>query len=95
MHFDYGLLRNAHFVNSAEAMNHLSLLRLAVDFEMLPESRRADIDRLFIECQPGHVQHAENDGIEPDARDICRARKLREELVTLPALNFDKIDDLT
>ena len=91
----YGLLRNAHVVNSTEAMNHLSLLRLAVDFEMLPEERRADIDRLFIECQPGHIQHAARAGIEPDARDICRATKLREELATLPSLNFDKIADLT
>lgn len=91
----YGLLQNAHIINSAEAMNHLSLLRLAVDFDMLPEARRADIDRLFIECQPGHIQHTKNCGIDADARDVFRAGKLREELVTLPALNFDKIDDLT
>ena len=91
----YGLLRNAHILSSVEAMNHLSLLRLAVDFEMLPESYRADIDRLFIECQPGHIQYAEKDGIEPDSRDLCRATKLREELSALPPLNFDKINDLS
>lgn len=91
----YGLLRNAHVLTSNEAMHHLSLLRLAVDFEMLPEGKRADIDRFFIECQPGHVQHAANEGIEPDARDVCRATKLRQELGTLPALDFDKITDLS
>jgi len=91
----YGVLRNAHVVNSTEAMNLLSLLRLAVDFEMLPESNRAEIDRFFIECQPGHIQHAANAGIEPDARDVCRATKLREELGSLPALDFDKLADLT
>jgi len=90
----YGVLRNAHVVNSTEAMNLLSLLRLAVDFEMLPESERADIDRFFIECQPGHIQHAASTGIEPDARDVCRATKLREELGSLPALDFDKLADL-
>lgn len=91
----YGVLRNAHVVNSAEAMNHLSLLRLAVDFEILPEGNRAEIDRFFIECQPGHIQHAANAGIEPDARDVCRASKLRKELGALPALDFDKVTDLT
>jgi protein arginine kinase len=91
----YGVLRNAHVVNSTEAMNHLSLLRLAVDFEMLPEANRAEIDRFFIECQPGHIQHAARSGIEPDARDVCRAKKLREELGALPALDFDKVADLT
>lgn len=90
----YGLLRNAHVLTSAEAMHHLSLLRLAVDFEMLPESKRADIDRYFIECQPGHVQYAANQGIEPDARDVCRANQLRKELASLPALDFDKVSNL-
>ena len=90
----YGVLRNAHVLNSTEALNLLSLLRLAVDFEMLPESKRADIDRFFIECQPGHIQHAANSGIEPDERDVCRAKKLRKELASLPALDFDKVADL-
>ena len=31
-------------------------------------------------------------GIEPDARDIARADKLREEFDNLPALAFDKLD---
>jgi protein arginine kinase len=87
----YGLLRNAHVVTSTEAMHHLSLLRLAVDFEMLPETKRADIDRFFIECQPGHVQYSANEGIEPDARDVYRATKLRKELASLPSLDFDKV----
>lgn len=91
----YGLLRNAHVVTSNEAMHHLSLLRLAVDFEMLPESKRADIDRFFIECQPGHIQHAASAGIEPDARDVCRATKLRKELASLPPLDFDKVNNLS
>ena len=91
----YGILRNAHVVTSNEAMNLLSLLRLAVDFEMLPESNRTDIDRFFIECQPGHIQHAAQAGIEPEARDVTRAAKLREEFKTLPALDFDKVGELS
>jgi protein arginine kinase len=89
----FGVLQNAHVINSNEAMNLLSLMRLAVDFEMLPEVNRADIDRLFIECQPGHIQHSAGEGIEPDARDLCRADKLREEFSQFPSLDFDRVSD--
>lgn len=91
----FGVLQNAHVLNSNEALNLLSLMRLAVDFEMLPEPNRADVDRLFIECQPGHIQYAAKEGIEPDARDLCRADKLREEFKQFPSLDFDKVSDLT
>jgi protein arginine kinase len=90
----FGILQNAHVLNSNEAMNLLSLMRLAVDFGMLPEDNRTDVDRLFIECQPGHVQYAKGEGIEPDARDLCRADKLREEFARLPSLDFDKVKDM-
>lgn len=89
----FGILKFAHVLNSNEAMNMLSLIRLAVDFEMLPESNRTDIDRLFIECQPGHIQHAAGEGIEPDERDISRAEKVRAEFSHFPSLAFDKIKD--
>jgi protein arginine kinase len=90
----HGILSNAHVLSSNEAMNLLSLVRLAVDFGMLPETSRTDVDRLFIECQPGHVQYAAGSGIEPSDRDLCRAEKLRSEFSQLPALNFDKVADL-
>jgi len=91
----YGVLRNAHQVTSNEALSLLSLMRLAVDFEMLPESYRADVDRFFIECQPGHIQHAAEVGIDPDARDVNRANTLRKEFKSLPALDFDKVANLS
>ena len=36
----FGTLQNAHVLNSNEAMNLLSLVRLAVDFEMLPDTEQ-------------------------------------------------------
>lgn len=90
----FGVLRGAYVVNTTEALNLLSLTRLAVDFGLLPEERRNDIDRLFIECQPGHMQYAVNQDIEPEARDVARADKLREEFGALPALDFDKLGQL-
>jgi protein arginine kinase len=90
----FGVLQNAHVLNSNEAMNMLSLMRLAVDFGMLPEKNRSDVDRLFIECQPGHIQYAAGEGIEPDARDLCRADTLRKQFSRLPSLDFDKVKEL-
>lgn len=89
----FGLLRNVHVISSNEAMNLLSLVRLAVDFGLLPETNRALVDRLFIECQPGHVQFAAQDDIEPGQRDIVRAEKLRTEFSNMDALCFDSLDN--
>lgn len=89
-----GVLRGAYVVNSNEAMNLLSLMRLAVDFGMLPEKHRNDIDRLFIECQPGHIQYEVKEDIEPEARDLSRGTKLRREFNKLPSLDFDKLEQL-
>jgi protein arginine kinase len=87
------LLKNTHVIASDEALNLLSFIRLAVDFGMLPEANRADVDRLVIESQPGHVQYAAQEGIAPEARDIARADKLRQEFSNLPALAFDKLQE--
>lgn len=90
----YGILQNAHELTSNEAMNHLSLIRLAVDFNLLPEANRADVDRLFIECQPGHVQYVAQSGIAAEERDVVRASKIREEFRKLQPLSFDNLSDL-
>ena len=90
----YGLLQNVHVIHSNEAMNLLSLVRLAVDFGLLPETSRSLVDRLFIECQPGHVQFASRGDIAPDERDIVRADKLRSEFSNMEALSFDNIEKL-
>jgi protein arginine kinase len=86
----FGTVRNAHVMTSVEAMNCLSLLRLAADLGLLPDTERSRIDRLFIESQPGHVQLAARGTLETQKRDVARARFLREQVSSLPALNFDR-----
>lgn len=83
-----GILQNGHLLSSDEAMNLLSLLRLAVDLKMLPENYRTHVDRLFIETQPGHIQYTAKGEVEPGERDRRRAQRMREELTSLPALQF-------
>lgn len=86
----YGALQNAHMLTSSEAMNLLSLMRLAVDLGMLPEDKRVDIDRLFIESQPGHIQYTAHGDVEPELRDALRADALRRDFREMPPLDFDK-----
>ncbi len=87
----YGILSYGHVLSSAEVMNLLSLMRLAVDLRLLPEGTRRLIDRALIESQPGHVQFAAREKIDPAKRDKFRARYLREHFAGLPALNFDNL----
>jgi len=84
----YGILQNSHVVNSGEAMNLLSLLRLGIDLQVFPEQSRPVIDRLFIEAQPGHIQHALKHDLEAGERDCSRATRLREEFAKFPAPIF-------
>ena len=70
-------------------MNRLSFLRLAVDFNMLTDKCRVLIDRLFIACQPAHIQAAAAAQLDADMRDCKRAEIIREELKQLPKLDMN------
>lgn len=85
----YGILQNGHLLSSDEAMNLLSLMRLAVDIGILPTAHRTLVDRLFMESQPGHIQHAANVSVDPQKRDRQRAERMRAEYAKVPPLNFD------
>ncbi|NDV61174.1 protein arginine kinase [Puniceicoccales bacterium CK1056] len=87
----YGILRNGHLLSSQEAVNLLSLMRLAVDLGIFPEEKRAHIDRLSMEIQPGHVQCSANADIEPELRDQIRATRIREQFASFPTLDFSRI----
>ncbi|MCD8483868.1 MAG: protein arginine kinase [Verrucomicrobia bacterium] len=91
----FGILQNGHLLSSEEAMNHLSLMRLAVDLGLLPVECRAAVDRLFIESQPGHVQFLVKEQVTADKRDEHRASRLRQSIKVFPAPDFDKSPDST
>jgi protein arginine kinase len=83
----FGILQNGHVLSSNEAMNLLSLIRLGVDLGVFPDAKRSVTDRLFIEAQPGHLQHAQKGEFEAGQRDLLRAERLRSEFA-----NFSKPD---
>ena len=84
----FGILQNGYLLNSGEAMNLLSLIRLGIDLGIFPDAQRAVVDRLFIECQPGHVQHAAKGAFEPSQRDVLRGERLRAEFAKVSAPDF-------
>ena len=90
----YGILQNAHHLSSEEAMNLLSLIRLGIDLEVLPKNFRRLVDRLFIECQPGHIQFTVQKNTQTTAqleqRDFHRAEILRKQFTNIPPLDFEQ-----
>lgn len=84
----YGILQHGFLLNSGEAMNLLSLIRLGIDLGIFPDTQRAIVDRLFIECQPGHIQNAVKASTEAGQRDVLRGELLRTEFAKVPAPDF-------
>ncbi|HET7536299.1 MAG TPA: ATP--guanido phosphotransferase, partial [Candidatus Didemnitutus sp.] len=66
----------------------LSLIRLGIDLGVFPDSQRAVVDRLFIECQPGHIQHNTKRSAEAGQRDVLRGELLRTEFAKVPGPDF-------
>jgi protein arginine kinase len=90
----YGVLTNAHTINSKEALNLLSLLRMGVDLEILPASARPVVDELFILAQPAHVQKLAARKLTAEERDSHRADLIRERLEDLERPREDERHDV-
>lgn len=86
----YGILQNSHLLSSSEAMNLLSLVRLGADLGVFPAEQRSMIDRLLIEAQPGHLQHAQHGEFDPTQRDLLRAARLRAEFANFVRPEFSQ-----
>ncbi len=88
----FGILCNGYSVNSNEAMNLLSLMRLGVDLNILQNKYRRMIDRLLIEIQPSHIQLMMGEDVDPGERDSFRAMILREKFRAIDSLNFEDLN---
>jgi len=76
----YGTLKNAHLISSEETVNLLSMVRLGVDLGLLPHLKREQVNRLFIQIQPAHLQKLEGRLLTPSERDGRRAALIRQAL---------------
>ena len=80
----YATLRFAHIIESKEALNHLSMLRLGIDMELLPKKWAMCVDSLLMEIQPAHLQIRAKGKLSANERDTLRAEILRDQLKSLP-----------
>jgi protein arginine kinase len=80
----FGVLSNAYSISSKEAMNLLSLIRLAHDMGMFPGAPRSLFDELLLITQPAHLQQSQTGKLGADEREARRADLLRERLREVP-----------
>lgn len=79
----YGILRNAHMIESKEALNLLSLLRLGGDLGFFPAGTVNLCDTLLMDIQQAHLQLHAGMKLSPDHRDSIRAEIMRSRLQSL------------
>ena len=76
----YAILRHAHILNSKEALNLLSMVRLGADLDLIPDCDRSILDMLLLEIQPAHLQLRAQRELTPEERDEMRAEITRRRL---------------
>ncbi|MDR1923713.1 MAG: protein arginine kinase [Planctomycetaceae bacterium] len=78
-----GLLKTARTIGSVETLHHLSSLRLGINMGIITDISIKDVNRLFLNSQPAHLQKMLGKELNQNERDINRAKYLRENLGTI------------
>ncbi|MCK5844671.1 MAG: protein arginine kinase [Victivallales bacterium] len=76
----YGILNNAYIMNSKDALNSLSMLRLGVDMKLIRSIDIQTVNELCILAQPAHLQKYAGKELDQEERDVARASLIRERL---------------
>jgi protein arginine kinase len=79
----FAILKHAHILNSKEALNLLSMLRLGADLDIVVGCDRGILDMLLLEIQPAHLQLQAGRELSPEERDILRAEITRHRLQSI------------
>jgi protein arginine kinase len=79
----YGVLRYSHIIDSKEALNHLSLLRLGGTLGFFSPATVMLCDTLLMDIQPAHLQLHSGRKLSPEERDSIRAEIVRQRLHSL------------
>jgi len=78
----YGILSYAAVMDSKEAAQRLSDVRLGVDLGLLEGPEIPVMNELNVKTQPGFLQKTYGEGMTPSERDMYRAKLIRETLGT-------------
>jgi protein arginine kinase len=81
----FGTLQHAWLIDSKEALNHLSLLRLGANLGFFPLETVRLCDSLLMEIQPAHLQLHCGMKLSPEQRDERRAQIIRSHLQNVPS----------
>jgi protein arginine kinase len=76
----YGILQYARTVESKEAAQRLSDVRLGIDIGIIKNVSAFVLNELLVMTQPGFLQHHAGQKLAPEQRDERRARLIRERL---------------
>jgi len=76
----YGMLRSAQQISSEETMHLLSRVRMGVSLGLIGELEISDINQLFLQTQPAHLQKKHSSELDTDERNIERANYLHNQL---------------
>jgi len=87
----YGVLRYAHIIDSKEALNHLSLLRLGGNLGFFPPETVLLCDSLLMDIQPAHLQLHSGQKLSAEERDSIRAEIVRSRLQSLESPDNRKV----
>ncbi|MDB4866254.1 MAG: protein arginine kinase [Cohnella sp.] len=76
----YGILSHAAIMDSKEAAQRLSDVRLGVHLGLLPQVVEQTLNELLVSMQPGFLQQAYGEALHPEQRDMTRADLIRSRL---------------
>ncbi|MBO8172717.1 MAG: protein arginine kinase [Bacillaceae bacterium] len=77
----YGILQHARVIESKEAAQRLSDLRLGIDLGIINNVSANILNELMVMTQPGFLQQYSGQKLTPEQRDEKRARLIRERLL--------------
>ena len=80
VHRALGTLERAQILGSEEALNCLSALRLGMHHGLVEGFDVASINKALLLSQPGHLQRYVRERLDPEERDLRRAKLLRQVL---------------
>ena len=78
------ILREARLLESNEAMQHLSMLRMGVDLQLIPSLSIGLLNEMLVRIRPAGLQMESGHELGPGERDVVRARMIREMLSHQP-----------
>lgn len=77
----YGILQHSRIMESKEAANRISNVKLGVDLAIITNLSHSILNELMVLTQPGFLQHYAKKILTASERDVLRATLIRERLL--------------